>query len=210
IKNLPRIRATEIPGKVDVEPLVGTDPTLGVSTDGLYHLQRGGVYRINGQVFFFMGGGTSIDKLRRIEGVSWWPEELPCTMELRFAVDNVNRYFAENPKARIDVVVTHTVPRTLRFAEEFIDTMFAGPWEREAARNDDYKGKEEKSLQMALDAVLDLIANAQKEVTWFFGHWHKDKDIEYKYKKCQVHFKARYNSAPTLLEGGSHGTGEES
>ncbi|MCA1806409.1 MAG: metallophosphoesterase, partial [Actinobacteria bacterium] len=77
IKNLPRIRATEIPGKVGVEPLAGTDPTLGVSTDGLYHLQRGGVYRINGQVFFFMGGGTSIDKLRRVEGVSWWPEELP-------------------------------------------------------------------------------------------------------------------------------------
>jgi hypothetical protein len=38
---------------------------------------RGEVYNIEGNSIFVMGGGYSLDKDFRTEGVSWWPQEMP-------------------------------------------------------------------------------------------------------------------------------------
>lgn len=45
--------------------------------NNVIHLMRGEVYCIKGGTIFVMGGGYSIDKYRRTEGVSWWSQEMP-------------------------------------------------------------------------------------------------------------------------------------
>ena len=47
----------------------------------LIHLMRGEVYEIDGKKIFTFGGGYSIDKAWRVEGRSWWPQEMPSEKE---------------------------------------------------------------------------------------------------------------------------------
>ena len=55
------------------------------------HLMRGEVYCIGGCSIFDMGGGYSIDKYRRTEGVSWWPQEMPSEEEYNNALENLRK-----------------------------------------------------------------------------------------------------------------------
>lgn len=48
----------------------------------IIHLMRGQVYEIENKTIFTFGGGTSIDRYLRTEGVSWWSQELPNYDEL--------------------------------------------------------------------------------------------------------------------------------
>ena len=44
-------------------------------SDYLYHLPRNYRFSIGGITFHALGGATSLDRLSRVEGVSWWAEE---------------------------------------------------------------------------------------------------------------------------------------
>ena len=44
-------------------------------TKNIYHIIRGEIININGLSFFCMGGATSIDRIYRVNRVSWWEEE---------------------------------------------------------------------------------------------------------------------------------------
>jgi hypothetical protein len=46
----------------------------------IFMLENGGSYRIETYTFLIMGGGLSIDKNRRKEGVSWWNKSNPYGM----------------------------------------------------------------------------------------------------------------------------------
>lgn len=59
---------------------------------GAFHVPRGHVEKLNGLTVGFCGGGDSIDKDYRVEGVDWFPEEEVREVE-----------FPE-----LDVLVTHT------------------------------------------------------------------------------------------------------
>ncbi len=71
----------------------------------LVHLMRGEVYDIEGKFVFTFGGGYSIDKDRRTEGVSWWPQEMPSKAEYRNAEINLKRH-----DCSVDYIITHTGP----------------------------------------------------------------------------------------------------
>lgn len=63
---------------------------------------RGSVHEDeDGTRFLFLGGAPSIDQARRIEGVSWWPEEVISKTDLDLAL---------SAKAPIHVLVTHDAP----------------------------------------------------------------------------------------------------
>ena len=68
----------------------------------IYHLMRGQVFEINGISSFTMGGGYSIDKIYRIPGRSWWPEEMPTQEEYKEAWDNLSKH--DN---RVDLIISH-------------------------------------------------------------------------------------------------------
>lgn len=67
-------------------------------------LMRGEIYCIEGCSIFVMGGGYSIDKYRRIEGVSWWPQEMPSEEEYNNALENLSEV-----DFKVDYIITHTV-----------------------------------------------------------------------------------------------------
>ena len=52
------------------------------------HLMRGEVYCMEDISIFVMGGGYSIDKYRRTEGISWWFQEMPSEEEYNHAFAN--------------------------------------------------------------------------------------------------------------------------
>ena len=54
------------------------------------------------------GAADSIDKERRMTGISWWPEELPSIQDAKNADINLNK--CDN---KVDFILTHTAPRTI-------------------------------------------------------------------------------------------------
>ena len=71
----------------------------------VFHLMRGEVYEIAGKSFFAFGGATSVDKMYRALGVSWWPEEDASLKDEENALQNLSKCGYE-----VDYVITHTAP----------------------------------------------------------------------------------------------------
>lgn len=96
----------------------------------------------------FIGGADSIDKVYRIEGLSWWRDE-----QLDYAewVAVYEMYIFTKPR----IMVTHDCPRSIYY--HLHDRVFDTP--------DDVTSR---NLQIFLD-------NHKPEV-WIFGHHHKSFD----------------------------------
>ena len=55
-------------------------------SDAVWVMPRGHRFAIAGAQFLSFGGAASIDRDRRIEGVTWWPGELPTDAEVDAAI----------------------------------------------------------------------------------------------------------------------------
>lgn len=117
----------------------------------IVHLMRGQVFDFEGKKFFAMGGAYSIDRSRRMPGVSWWPEEQPKSEEYKEAVENLRQN-----NMTVDYVITHNLPREMirRF------------------------GKYPDAHEMELTGFLEWIMYEVKYKHWYCGHWHEDVDLE--------------------------------
>lgn len=69
----------------------------------VYHLRRGYVYSIDNKKIFVMGGASSVDKATRIDGKSWWKDEIPTYQVFDFGLNNL-----EHNNNLVDYVLTHT------------------------------------------------------------------------------------------------------
>lgn len=117
----------------------------------ILHLMRGQVFLIEGRKFFTMGGGYSIDKFLRKEGVSWWKEEIPSDEEFQEAWVNLERHgFA------VDYIITHAAP------EKIMNMIFPNH-------------EPEKRLNLFLQEVMDRTAYTR----WYFGHLHQENTYPY-------------------------------
>ena len=128
--------------------------------DVAYHLLRGCVYTIQGQRFFTLGGGVSIDRNRRIEGVSWWRREVPTTLEGQRAL-----YHADQV-GEVDYVVTHAAPLGA-----------LGLVRRECFAQSYPAYADAKIVEMGRSPVTRLLSEVDKRLDykeWFFGHYHFD------------------------------------
>ena len=74
-------------------------------SDSIYQLMNGEIFSINNKSFFVMGGANSVDKERRIEGISWWKEEIPSKEELEYGISNLGKY-----NMKVDYILTHSAP----------------------------------------------------------------------------------------------------
>lgn len=72
------------------------------------HLKRGEYYTIDGKTFWTMGGAFSHDKNWRVEGYTWWPEEIPSFDEMNHGLD-----ILEQHDNKVDYIITHTMPQKL-------------------------------------------------------------------------------------------------
>ena len=71
-------------------------------SDSIIHLMRGQVFDIDKLKFFTFGGANSVDKMYRVEGVSWWPEEIPSYEEFSEGISNL-----EKNNFEVDYILTH-------------------------------------------------------------------------------------------------------
>lgn len=94
------------------------------------HLMRGQIYSINGLTFFTFGGATSqdisdgileiddprvkewkydLDKMYRINHVSWWKEEMPSQEEMDEGMRNLERH-----GNKVDYILTHCTSSSMQ------------------------------------------------------------------------------------------------
>lgn len=128
--------------------------------ENIIHLCRGQVYEIEGKSFFTFGGGYSIDKACRVPNKSWWEQELPNKEEYDEGKMNL-----EIHNWNVDYIVTHTLN------VESIKVLAA------MDRYNEIKPlcTDEATLNFYLEEIRQL--TTYKE--WFFGHFHRDKRIDY-------------------------------
>ncbi len=117
--------------------------------ENIIHLMRGQLFEIDGHSFFTMGGANSVDKGWRMPGRSWWPQEMPSDAEYEEAIDTLER-----ARFNVDYVFTHTAP--LSIIRHF------------------YEPDDELPLCQFLERIKERTAYKK----WFFGHVHKDVDID--------------------------------
>ena len=118
----------------------------------IIHFIRGQVFVIEGKKLFAMGGAYSTDRYRRQQNVSYWEEELPENADYIDAVKNLYKHGYD-----VDIVVTHTAPAGI------IRRMGEHPHHGDAE----------------LTGFLDWLAWDKLNFRyWYFGHWHRDKEID--------------------------------
>lgn len=119
----------------------------------IIHLMRGQVYTIYGKTFFTFGGGTSIDKYRRREGESWWPQEIPSYDELDEAIANLKKH--DN---KVDFIITHSCDEK---------ALWYPPLRTRGTHMDVYP---ENQMLSYFEDIVDY-------GHWYFGHYHLDGDL---------------------------------
>lgn len=123
----------------------------------IIHLMRGQVFEIEGKTIFTFGGATSIDRDYRVEGESWWPQEIPTYEELDEGVANLKRYGNQ-----VDYIITHSCS----------ERAFAYPVIRNSATIKYY------CPEVQMLSYIEEIATFKH---WFFGHFHLDAELGNKY-----------------------------
>lgn len=116
----------------------------------IIHLMRGQVFELEGNTIFTFGGATSVDKAFRVEGESWWAEEMPSHEELDEAIANLKRY-----NKKVDYIITHSCgERALMY-----------PPLRDRGR---------KFGLYPENHMLSYFEDIVKYKRWYFGHYHMD------------------------------------
>lgn len=133
--------------------------TARIVNDSLYFLERGSIFKFGQLSLFAFSGGISIDKEHRVQGKTWWPEEIPSPQELEYARENLLSY-----DLSVDIVLTHTAPEiTIRQMVDADETNLY----YYALKGDDQTVR-----------YLDQIENILDFKSWFFGHFHRDRVLE--------------------------------
>lgn len=117
-------------------------------SDKIIHLMRGQIFELEGKSFFTFGGANSIDKGLRVQGVSWWPEEIPSRKEMEEGFENLEKH-----GWWVDYVLTHTCPKWIvpyMFPKAYLEVDPTGNY-------------------------LDYISRNAHYQHWYFGHWHESK-----------------------------------
>lgn len=117
------------------------------------YLMNGQIFTIDGIRFFIMGGATSVDKIFRVEGESWWPQEEPDKEVFQEAFDNLGKV-----GNKVDYVITHTIPEKVRRTvfEAYSDFV---------------------NYDSGVERFLDLIMENVVFEKWFAGHIHIDREF---------------------------------
>ncbi|MCR5462580.1 MAG: metallophosphoesterase [bacterium] len=110
----------------------------------IYHIIRGEILIINNLSFLCIGGATSIDRIFRVEGKSWWIDEHITDSDINNAINNLKKY-----DYKVDYVLSHCAPSKVVINILGFDS-------------DDDTDKLAK---------IDYYAEYKK---WFFGHYHLD------------------------------------
>ncbi|SMF34653.1 metallophosphoesterase family protein [Desulfovibrio gilichinskyi] len=114
-----------------------------------FYQPRGSILALpDGRNVLFFGGADSTDKESKIEGKSWFSNEIPAA----------NDFEKLDPNQHIDIVVSHTCPSSFVLRRTPPLGYSKVPW---LAKADD-----------PTRDILDLILQKYEPAQWFFGHFH--------------------------------------
>ena len=133
----------------------------------LWYFPRGNVYNIANKKIFMFGGGLSIDKGCRCEGISWWKDEIASSKIEHRAFDSLE---AHNDK--VDFILTHTGPTEICMNMMNL-ALKLGNMHRITKMED------------STCKFLDHIRYTVEYKEWHFGHLHTDDSID--------NFRCHYN-----------------
>jgi len=152
------------------------------SFDNLKLVKDNSIIKIDNYNILFLGGGTSIDRLYRINNnLNWWPNE---------KIDNLSIDDNQN----IDIIITHAAPgialdETKTFTH--IKHIF------------DYDTNLEYDLKKEREHLNEIFYNLKTKGLkyWFFGHYHGcscvDNTIkivdDVKFKFCDIYEFYKFN-----------------
>lgn len=106
---------------------------------------------------FYIAGAFSIDRIWRVPGVSWWPDEELSYEELDKALD---LYIQKKPR----YVVSHEAPSSVA---TWLLTMVAPGF------------RPEKIVQTRTGQAMERMLDYHKPEKWIFGHYHIDKTFSF-------------------------------
>ena len=123
----------------------------------------GEIYDFAGKKTIVIGGAYSVDKdIRLLNGWKWWPDEQPSEETKKRVEQQLT-----DLDWKIDVVLSHTVPRKYEPIEKFLP--------------DVDQSKVDKSTENWLDSIEDRLSYER----WYAGHYHTDKKVD----KLELLFK---------------------
>ena len=123
----------------------------------IIHLMRGEIYCIDDHSIFVMGGGYSIDKYYRKEGITWWPQEMPSEEEYTNALENLRKV-----DFKVDYIITHTAPSETVCYLSILRSLGI---------------KKDAVQEQPLTSFLDEIQRTVTYKHWYFGHFHADLEL---------------------------------
>lgn len=125
--------------------------------ENFLHLIRGEVFQIDGISIFAFGGGYSLDRYRRTEGLSWWRHEMALDNEYHHALTNLSKH-----NQKVDIIVTHTGPaETVKYLSNI-------------AR---YGIRQDVMEETPLTGFLDYVCATVQYKHHYFGHFHLDQEL---------------------------------
>jgi len=131
---------------------------MGYISNHIKHLRRGCRYNIDGKDILTIGGADSVDKFRRVEGLSWWREEEITSKEIEAIA-----------AGHYDYILSHSCP--LSIFEE--NKMYLCTLGNIVDDNDE----EFKKTNIQLENLLQKIDFNH----WYFGHYHVDLHLDDKF-----------------------------
>lgn len=148
-----RLKMYVLRGNHDYPGWFDSDITLNKS---LHFVRDYTCMQINGLWYQFIGGGTSIDRKKRLENFDWWKDE-------KF------NYISKRVMRGVDVLVTHIAPREARPYHGMSDH----PDIKNYQKNDP---ELRYDLGVENDEIQELFDYAPPRF-WAFGHYHKNHVI---------------------------------
>ncbi len=118
----------------------------------LIHLMRGQIFEIEGNRYFTFGGGESTDKDMRVEGGTWWRQEIATPEEMAEGA----KLLDENGRS-VDYILTHEPPAPVKSAMQL--------------------RRGETELITKINGYFDQISRLCKFKHWYFGSLHEDRTI---------------------------------
>ena len=110
----------------------------------VYYMPRCSRLDINNYRCLFLGGALSIDKDSRVEGVSWWRNEVMSHSD-----------YLNFPEGNYDIIFSHTIPTSI------MSKLKIPIWN---------SGK----LKDPSCDILDAALLRYKPKRWYFGHFHQE------------------------------------
>lgn len=109
----------------------------------LFYCPTGSYLEIDGRIYLFMGGADSIDKMNRIEGISWFRQEVLREKDF---------YKINKSLEKIDVLISHTASTGI-IETDF--SKFINIYNRDSTWR-----------------ILEEVYNVYRPKEHYFSHWH--------------------------------------